>query len=109
MNLIKTAVLLLLFVTPFFVTAADAAQPETPSRELNLEVESPLYANMLTDGPVQVEYFLDSDGRPYIISIWSNDENITRMIRNMIGDGSNSENVSDDHSLAITFYYNNIK
>ena len=64
---------------------------------------------VLKDGPVQIEYFLDSAGRPYIVSIWSTDENITRMIRKMIGDSSLSGNEGNDHSLAITFDYNNIR
>jgi len=109
MKLFKTTVLALLLTLPMIGMATDSAQPYSLSEEVMLETGIQGHLSNDDEGPVHVEYLLDSEGRPYIISIWSSDEQITRMIRKMIGQETIISTESDDPSLAITFYYNNIR
>jgi hypothetical protein len=67
-----------------------------------------------TDGSsVDITYLKDKDGKSYIISIRSEDERVNRMIRSMISakddPGMKAVPVSAGETLAITFYYENIR
>jgi len=108
MRFFKITILTFLLAMPIWMMAGDTGQPYM-SREVFLDMGMQTPPEMEDDAPVRVEYLLDSEGRPYIISIWSNDANITHMIRKMISTGTELENGGDDQSLAITFYYNNIR
>ncbi|MCP4123350.1 MAG: hypothetical protein GY751_16480 [Bacteroidetes bacterium] len=109
MRFFKITILTFLLTMPVWMMAGDRSQPNLMSREVFLDMEMQTPPEMEDDAPVRVEYLLDSEGRPYIISIWSNDANIMHMIRKMINTGTELENGGDDQSLAITFYYNNIR
>ena len=89
--------------------AGDAARPAPVNADLADElIASTAQAADVTSG-VHVHYLLDSDGRPYIISIWSDDSDVTRMVRRMIGSTDQAWKIPEGEQLAITFYYDNIR
>lgn len=55
-----------------------------------------------------VEYVLDKEGRPYIVSVFSEDPQTSRMILQKMG-GDASAYSALKGPLAITFYYENIR
>ncbi|MEZ5008674.1 MAG: hypothetical protein R2753_11045 [Chitinophagales bacterium] len=56
-----------------------------------------------------VSYFLDTDGKPYIISIKSKDQNMTEMVRKMINLPIDQYPIKEGNWYSITFLYENIQ
>ena len=56
-----------------------------------------------------VSYLLDADGKPYIISIKSKDQNMTEMVRKMINLPIDQYPIKEGNWYSITFLYENIQ
>lgn len=114
--LIRSAFILLFGASATTLQAAtlpsDDAQADPP-REYLFEMPAGDPAGQ-TGSAVDISYLKDKDGKSYIVSIRSEDAQVNRMIRQMIGDeaapGMIGDLLSEDsETLAITFIYNNIR
>ncbi|MCB0502666.1 MAG: hypothetical protein KDD32_08275 [Bacteroidetes bacterium] len=56
-----------------------------------------------------VSYLLDANGKPYIISIRSKDEQMTQMVKKMINVPADQYPMKDGNWYSVTFIYNNIQ
>lgn len=118
MKLFNRSILILMFgLVPAGLAASDGAQfPEDANRMLIEQMCSaafPAHVETGTQKEVSISYLLDQDGKPYIISIHSDDQQVNRMIRNMLRERNEVQSTAlqaqDEETLDITFYYNHIR
>ena len=107
-QMIVGAFFLLCMTMSVGMQAEDVQRPVDQRTVISLE-DLQVSTEMNDDLQVEIHYLLDSEGRPYVISIRSSDELVSRMILEMLGEADEVTTEMQDPSLAITFYYQNIR
>lgn len=109
MKKIKTTIITAALILPTLAFSAwDACRP--PMEPCGPQLIGDTRAEISDDKIVDVDYILDTDGIPYIVSVHSEDPQATRLIRSMMKDlGLYPFTGNDDPSLNISFYYDHIR
>ncbi len=102
-NLILTFLLIAGFTFGLSAGTTDVASNTQISYEKIVDLQIP--ESEMTENNVFVQYLLDSEGHPYLVSVYSDDPVLSGMVEVMVGE----LNLKLEDALMITFDYDQIK
>ena len=107
-GIMKTVLCLFLVFSFFNASANDERKVKSSAIEFYNDVAD-FSIEQEKDLEFYVDYMLDAEGKPYIISVKSKNKNMTHMVKKMIN-GQYSNNIeSNGDWYIITFLYNHIQ